>query len=117
MAAVTVAAAAVAAITAAAAASLVVAFTVADLEVPTVARVPPARIAVANGEALEVAADTEEWAENRHRHAIPAQPCVRRHLAELTPHRDGIRLDDPAAMAARLLLMKRRGPTVNGTPL
>ena len=111
------AAAAVVALTAAAAASVVLASTVADLAASTVARVPPTRIAVANGEGPELAADTEEWAENRHRHAIPAPPGVRRHWVALRPRRDGIRLDDPAAIAALLLLMKRRGPTVNGTPL
>lgn len=100
-------------------APVVLAPAVADTAASAVAQAPMAAIAAVHGKDTEVVAGTgaEGRAENHRRRAIPAQQGVRHHWVALIPRRDGTRLDDPAAAAARLLVMKWRGPTVNGTPL
>lgn len=115
-------AAVVAARTAAAVAAFMVAAvaaasTVVDMAASTVARVPTAVIAAVNGKGTGVVAGTGGWAENRHRHAIPAQQGVRHHWVVLTPRQDGTRLNVPAAAAGRLQVTKWELPTVNGIPL
>lgn len=89
-----------------------------DTAASMVANVPTGGFAAVRGKATEVVADTEEWAENQRRHAITAQPGVRRLWLAQIPRRDGTRfLHDPAAMAERLQVAKWELPTVNGTPL
>jgi hypothetical protein len=112
-----VAAAFTAAVAAASTAVVVVAPTAVVVVAPTEAQVPMAAIAAVNGKGTEVVADMGGWAENRHRHAIPAQQGVHRHWVGLTPRRDGTRLDDPAAAAERPQVTEWELPTVNGTPL
>jgi hypothetical protein len=91
--------------------------TVVDMAASTVARVPTAVIAAVNGKGTGVVAGTGGWAENRHRHAIPAQQGVRHHWVVLTPRQDGTRLNVPAAAAGRPQVTEWELPTVNGTPL
>lgn len=74
----------------------------------------------------EVAAATDGWAEDRHRHVVPAHRGLGRRRAEVivTPRLAGIRLDDRETAGAWLHLAApvwlwrtaRVLPTVSGTP-